>query len=88
MDPGWLLMGPGWLLMGPRLVIDGPRLVTEGYMAKTSTIRSDEDTPRPGSTLSYPIVQFHPFGADSYFLALNLEYRKEQVVLKTDKTTV
>ena len=67
---------------------DGPRLVTRRIMVKVSTDGSDEEYLRPGPTLSYPIVQFHLFWPDSYILALNPEYRKEQVVSGMAKTAV
>ena len=47
-----------------------------------STTRSGEDPLVPRSTLSYPIVQFHPFDTGFDLLALNLEYRKEHLVTK------
>ena len=70
---------------GPRLVTNGPRLVTNGVMAETSTDGSDEELLRSGPTLSFTIVQFHPFRPVLYFLALNLEYRKEHVCGKLVK---
>ena len=53
-----------------------------------STDGSDEKSPHPSSTLSFHIVQFHPFRAGSYNLALNLEYRKEHVRAEMELVTI
>ena len=84
--------GPGYGLRA-RLwtqgqVNDGPRLVTAGIMVIMSTDGSGEEYPTPGPTLSYPIVGFHPFWPDCYILALNLEYRKEHLLLGMVQTAV
>ena len=44
-----------------RLGYDGPRLVTSASQARMSTDGSDEDLSTSRSTLSFPIVGFHPF---------------------------
>ena len=56
-----------------------------GIMVKVSTDRSGEDYSTSGSTLSLPIVSFHPFHAGFDNLALNLEYRNEHVWPKLTK---